>query len=467
MASSGADQVGLLAMGEDAAGDVSALAAEEGEPKGGPPRSGRLKAVAAAAALVVGLTGLAAAAASGRGAPLAAGVASDGVAQLRSSRRAGSGGSVVYGSDADNSCPSGYARITDLGECRAALPLLEGGDPDGFNGQETDSNYPSGCYSCADDTESCESGVWFNKDLKGAEYKGARPVCKKGFAIKPGATVFVGDSDIDYWHSSSKAIPGSYNLGIGGQTCKDVQKEIDFILKRFQPGRVVLVCGENDLAGSADVKTTFKRWSAVVSKISAAGVPIVQLGTKPESYTKELHSKYQQFDAKIKAYVTSVSRNDGPPPITFVDTFKAFKERGNKDSLYDPNEAPNYLHLGPKGYALWDKWVQLGLGRALGCMIWNGGKCETQAPTVVVIKESTDECPTGYAELTTEAECKAAIGLVKLKTNSYNGAESNSGWPAGCYYCHGADGCGDGTWFNSASSGKRQPGARLYCKVKV
>jgi lysophospholipase L1-like esterase len=370
--------------------------------------------------------------------------------------------SVVYGNDADNTCPAGYARITDLGECRAAMPWLAGGDPDGFNGEEESADFPSGCYSCAGRNKNCAEGVWFNKHSSGKKNKWARPICQQGFAVKTGAIVFVGDSDIDYWHTSADAVPGSYNLGIGGQTCKDVFKEIDFILKRFLPKKVVLICGENDLP-DASVKKTFARWTAVVEKITAAGVPIVQLGTKPEADSKELHGKYREYDAMIKAFVDESFSTDYPPPVTFIDTYPAFIERGNKDKFY----ASDQLHLSPKGYALFDKWLQNGLSNTFGCVLWNGDKCEKQAPGVNVIKASTTECPDGYEKLSNQNECEAAVGLVKLDGNTFQGSETSEEWPVGCYYCKGVADCQDGTWFNKAGGGKARQGARLYCKIKM
>jgi len=376
-------------------------------------------------------------------------------------------GLVKYGSAADDSCPDDYTRITDLGECRAAMPFIEGGDPNGFMGSEDDSDFPAGCYSCSNRGCGADgSGVWFNKATKGSDHKGARPICQKGFEVRTGETIFVGDSDIDYWASSSKAVPESYNLGIGGATCKDVTKEIDFILERFQPKSVVLVCGENDLGGGTSVAQTFKFWTQVVDKITAAKVPIVQLGTKPEADSKNLHGKYRSYDRKIKAAVAARAGDADKSSLVFVDTYKAFVALGNGDMYYDPDEKPDYLHLGPIGYALWDHWVQKGLSNRLGCVQWNGDTCEKQASFASAIEVSSDHtCPEGSKPLVTEADCRAAIGLVNLGQNTFQDTETEEDWPEGCYYCKNVDGCEDGTWFNHANSvGETTHKAQLYCQ---
>jgi len=373
--------------------------------------------------------------------------------------------SVVSGDEKDT-CPSGYERIVDEATCRAAMSFLDGGDPDGYGGAAKEDDYPKGCYLCKG-AAGCGNGVWFNSHSTGAPKKGAKPICQQNFALKTGGTVFVGDSDIDYWHTFQTSAPDAYNIGIGGNTCNDVVKEIDFILNNFKPKTVVLVCGENDLAGSASVATTYKRWLKVVTKISDSGARLVHVGTKPESATKNLHKNYQKYDEKIRAYVLSHAADDEKPPIVFVDSFKAFVERGNPNSLYDPSEKPDYLHLGSAGYSLWNKWLKLALSNTFACVVWDGDKCEVQAPTVNLMHNSANECPSGYAKITTETECNAAVGLVTAPDNTFRGSETSADWPAGCYYCKGIDGCEGGTWFNKDGSGSQVAGVRLYCKFDM
>mmetsp|Transcript_74487 Transcript_74487/g.231111 ORF Transcript_74487/g.231111 Transcript_74487/m.231111 type:complete len:450 (-) Transcript_74487:89-1438(-) len=372
--------------------------------------------------------------------------------------------SIVYGDAATNSCPSGYDRIVNEAECRAAMPLLDGGDPDGYNGNSgAESNWPTGCYSCNNQAWGCSNGVWFNPHPTGAQHQGARPLCKQNFAIQTGQTLFVGDSDIDYWHTSGTAVPGSYNVGIGGNTCNDVQQEIDFLLQSFQPSWVVLICGENDLSYGTGVSQTFSRWRSIVEKIFASGAKVAMLGTKPERATQNLHSKYQQYDARIKGYAAADAARGAPARLFFVDSFEAFTAMGNPDSLYDPSEAPEYLHLGPNGYAHFDRWAALAMTNLFGCVIWEGDACKTQAPSIVAMTASVNECPGGYRKLTTAQECNAASGLIKLPSPRFQGSEDVAEWPGGCYYC-GDDvaECSAGTWFNS-NSGAAKQGARLLC----
>eukprot|EP00976_Prorocentrum_cordatum_P084890 1185841-Prorocentrum_minimum.AAC.1 len=95
--------------------------------------------------------------------------------------------------------------------------------------------------------------------------------------FETGRTLFVGDSDIDYWPTStgSTAFAGSYNVGVAGYTCEDVLGEIDTHLAQFQPATVVLVCGENDMSPPGESPTTtFNRFKQVHSRTRARGTDI-------------------------------------------------------------------------------------------------------------------------------------------------------------------------------------------------
>jgi len=371
--------------------------------------------------------------------------------------------SVVYGEMGSDTCPSGYTRITTEAECRAAMPFIKP-DPDGYMGKYAESDMPKGCYYYNTNNDNSK-GVWFNPHHTGAAHKKAEPVCQKALTVETGRMVFVGDSDIDYWHTSTKEFPGSYNLGIGGATCKDVVKEIDWILNKFKPSRVVLVCGENDISGGTSAAKTFKRWKIIVDKVRGAGARLLGIGTKPEFASKSDHPAHKRYDEKCEEYAVELSKFDVPAPVVAVNSFRAFVDRGNPDSLYDPSEKPDYLHMGESGYALWTRWVKDVLRDELGCVIWKGETCEKQSPNVIVMSAASNACPDGYNKINTEVECREATGLVSLSRNPWHESEDHPDFPAGCYYCgRNVDHCTRGTWFNENADGATWAGARPYCK---
>jgi len=74
-----------------------------------------------------------------------------------------------------------------------------------------------------------------------------------------------------------------------------------------------------------------------------------------------------------------------------------------------------------------------------------------------------DDCPTDFEPISTVATCRAALDLLGISGDDYNGAGSESDWPKGCYYCKGTSNCGDGVWFNSHSNGETVAGTRRLC----
>jgi len=374
-----------------------------------------------------------------------------------------------------NECPDGYVKLATLPGCTAAMTEV---GLSGFRGTEDDGDWPGGCYHCQG-VAGCENGVWFNRNSRGSANGGARPLC-----AVPGwedgrrlATLFVGDSDIEYWDTAT--YPNSANVGVGGDTCTDMNRLLDAQLREYQPERVVIVCGENALTDQG-VGPTFAEFQVAIRKILGAGARAVYLGTKPEPDTTSLHGKYRQYDAEIRDYVETLAANDGAasPPLVMVDVYPAFVALGNPRNLY----ANDGLHLSNRGYAYWNTWTKTVLADESGCSRWMNGACVSDAPSPpppsappspppttaqqnpsVVLAPPGNDCPDGYVKLATLLGCTTATTQVGL--SNFQGTEDEATWPGGCYHCQGVAGCADGVWFNSNSPGSANGGARPICAV--
>ena len=93
-----------------------------------------------------------------------------------------------------NSCPDGTTRITSLPACRAAMDLAPIGSrrDDGLAGQETEANWPSGCYYCRN-VPGCWNGVWLNHHAEGAANGNAQPLCGRNLVIQNTAVFLLTD----------------------------------------------------------------------------------------------------------------------------------------------------------------------------------------------------------------------------------------------------------------------------------
>jgi len=273
---------------------------------------------------------------------------------------------IIFASKGSNICPPSYKKVTSSKwACMAAMALGDQnlpGDQDGetFEGSENVSDFPYGCYECPQGSNTCGKGTWFNTESSGQGNLKARPYCVRSsldLEQPESGIIFVGDSDVDYWReSSSVTFPGSFNYGIAGYTCQQVQKDLRDLLKVVKGVKfIVLVCGENDLTNSSP-SVTFKRFRKVYQKARRKNIRVLMMGTKPEPDTGNLHRKYRNYDNRLKVLAQKEAEKnlkDGPPFI-FVDVYKAFKSLNNPRSLY----AEDGLHLSAEGYAYWNTWVQ-------------------------------------------------------------------------------------------------------------
>ena len=184
---------------------------------------------------------------------------------------------------------------------------------------------------------------------------------------QPVSLLFEGDSDIEGWDTDQ--YPDSANVGVGGAVCGDVLDALAETLDVYQPDRVVLVCGENDLWDQS-VGKTFGDFSAIVSDIQKSGATVYYMGTKPEPLTTELHTEYRQYDDMIRQHALELA-TDAHAPLVMIDVYTGFEALGNPDELYQRDQ----LHLSQAGYDLWDAWLTAAFDDEQ-CIVWESAVCQ-------------------------------------------------------------------------------------------
>jgi len=189
--------------------------------------------------------------------------------------------------------------------------------------------------------------------------------------------LFAGDSDIAYWETSNMSFPRSVNVGVAGSTCDEVNSKIDQHLSTYEPDYVVLVCGENDL-WDQDSTATFDDFSTIVDKIIEFGAIVIYMGTKPEPDSTDLHSDYEEYDAKIRTLATDLSATGDTVPLIMVDVYPVFGSMEDSGDLYRSDS----LHLNDYGYSFWNIWAQTALDDASNegmCVRWLNNECDELA----------------------------------------------------------------------------------------
>jgi lysophospholipase L1-like esterase len=179
-------------------------------------------------------------------------------------------------------------------------------------------------------------------------------------------TLFIGDSNIDYWITSGQIAPGSTNVGVAGATCADVATWTRTALEATQPTTVVLHCGENDMMLiPATPQQAYENLKKVVDQILAwPGVQTVvyfsamhEAGTKAEG--RHHHSEFN----KIVEHDVKWQKDTRFHNINAQKKLALVPEgcQGDACNPADLYWASDKLHMTQKGYAHWEKWMQAAL----------------------------------------------------------------------------------------------------------
>lgn len=169
--------------------------------------------------------------------------------------------------------------------------------------------------------------------------------------------VFIGDSVTQFWGGGPPAyaspalcdyVPGSVNMGISGQTTKQMLARFDDVLA-YHPTVVVILGGTNDIAFDEALSTD--SIAEMARRASAAGARVV-IGTVPPSHLESVATAFHgraendrriaQFDADLRMLATAMG-------YVLVDYHAALvRADGQQDSsLFQPDE----MHPDAAGYA--------------------------------------------------------------------------------------------------------------------
>lgn len=163
--------------------------------------------------------------------------------------------------------------------------------------------------------------------------------------------LFVGSSSFRMWTTIKDdfRMHSVINRGFGGSSLPDVIRYADEIIFPYQPGQVVIYCGENDLAASDTVTSqiVFERFQTLFNMIRKqlpeAAVAFVSI--KPSPSRAHLLPKVIAANNLIKEFLKGQTKS------AYIDVFSAMvDQQGNpKPDLFIGDR----LHMNQKGYAIW------------------------------------------------------------------------------------------------------------------
>ena len=178
--------------------------------------------------------------------------------------------------------------------------------------------------------------------------------------------VFIGDSITAGWRDN--AIWQQYytplravNFGIGGDTIQNVlwrvgHGEIDPAV--IQPKVIVLLIGTNNVGGDStrDIVAGLKNLVAAIRE-TAPQSKLLLLGIFP------CQERQNRWRRQIEDVNSQISALDDGKTIRFLDLSAKFV---NADGTISKEIMPDFLHLSPKGYAIWAEGMQPLLAEMMG-----------------------------------------------------------------------------------------------------
>lgn len=168
--------------------------------------------------------------------------------------------------------------------------------------------------------------------------------------IKNGV-LFIGSSSFTKWKSLQQDFPSIplMNRAFGGSTLLDVIRFQNEVIFKYQARKIVIYCGENDIASSENITPTevFNRFKTLYENIrkQEPKVPIIYVSIKPSISRWKMKERQIETNKLIEAFINKKKN------IVFVNVWdKMLDENGNpKADIFSPDR----LHMNEKGCQIW------------------------------------------------------------------------------------------------------------------
>jgi lysophospholipase L1-like esterase len=164
-----------------------------------------------------------------------------------------------------------------------------------------------------------------------------------------GSTVFTGSSTIRLWKTIREDLGEEtlINTGFGGSKASDLETHLFPLVIQFEPKRVFIYEGDNDLWANVEVASILTSLDHIVTRLHLIDpeMEIFLIGAKPSPSRWEKRASYLIFNQKLSEYCLAKEK------VEYVDTWNALTDSaGNpRPELYLQDQ----LHLNEQGYKIW------------------------------------------------------------------------------------------------------------------
>jgi len=171
----------------------------------------------------------------------------------------------------------------------------------------------------------------------------------------PGAVLFVGSSSIARWKDIADYFPEHriLNRGFGGSQFSDLIYYADQVIYPYQPAKIFIYEGDNDLAAGDSPKAILKeakKLRRMIAKALGKDIPVVFIAPKPSVARWELKGSYEQLNTLLERYARRTAHT------AFADVWTPALDEGGQ--VLQHLFLEDNLHMNAAGYAIWQKVLQ-------------------------------------------------------------------------------------------------------------
>jgi len=172
------------------------------------------------------------------------------------------------------------------------------------------------------------------------------------------AILFIGSSSIRRWDTLARDFPGRtvINRGFGGSHLSDSVYYFDRIVAPYQPARIVLYAGSNDINGGKTPEQVLRDFQAFVARtrkqLPRTRVDFISIGTSPSRWGDV--EKVKKANRLIRDWIAQDDK------LGYIDVFPAML--GHDGKPRPDIFVADQLHLNAKGYAIWASLIAPRLG---------------------------------------------------------------------------------------------------------
>lgn len=163
-----------------------------------------------------------------------------------------------------------------------------------------------------------------------------------------GAVLFVGSSSIRFWTNLAQDFPHLklINRGFGGSDIPDSTHFADRIIFPYEPSKIVLYAGDNDIARGVSPEKVLYDFKEFVEKVRTRlpNTKVYFLAIKPSPSRWYLSPQAKKANRLVKRYARF------RPKVEFIDVWSPLIKDGRPEpALYEKDR----LHLNRAGYERW------------------------------------------------------------------------------------------------------------------